>query len=736
MQLKEFQTLVLKNLDYYLDILKKEYLEEKEIVDFLNKKRGRNKKITEYPEKTWKHLRKEHKLPLCKNRYGELEVLPYLNKTDGLKNPIPNICIKVPTGGGKTLIGVSALESINFNYFGQTTGLVLWIVPTDAIYTQTFKSFKDKTHPYRKVLENTGFKKIKILEWRKNKHNFFSMQDLKEYLCIFLLTLQSANRETKESLKVFKDSGKFVNFFPSTKDYQANKRLLSQVENLDTYKSDSILSKSKSLLVKQSLGNAIRIARPIVILDEGHRAYSDLARNTLSGLNPRFILELSATPNMKEHKSNVLTTVSGTKLKQEEMIKLPINITNIEKGDWRNTLDQAHDKLKNLEQISTSYYHKYKKYIRPIMLIQVERTGKDQKHKDFIHSDEVKDHLITMGVSERAIKIKTAEKDELKDENLLSKSSLVQFIITKQALQEGWDCPFAYILTILAKSKSKQALTQLIGRILRQPYAESSPITALNESYIFCYDKKAKEVVEDIRKGLQKEGMDDVLDYVKTEERGFKNVQTKRKPQFKDTQILLPRILHKSSKNLWRGLIYEQDILQNIDFSKISYSKKTSWTPENINTLTTHHFKVDMEQETGQYLTNHSTHKQTIPVPNMDYPFMIRRLCRFISNGWQASRIFDETITALKSKKISDEQIYLNRNGLLINMEQDIREQVDECSQKIFLNKLKKGTMCFKVFKDRLNIEGMQVATPEEQEMAFKMLKEKKWQEDLKNQLY
>ena len=703
MQLKEFQELVLKNLNHYFNVLKSEYLEEKEIVEF-HKTKGRDRIITEYPEKTWKKLRANHKLPFSKNKFGELEVLPYLNKTDGLNRPIPNICLKVPTGGGKTLIGVSALENINFHYFGKTTGLVLWVVPTDAIYTQTLKSFKDKTHPYRKVLERTGARKVKILEWRKNKHNSFSMQDLREYLCVFLLTLQSANRETKESLKVFKDSGKFIQFFPSNKDYQANKKLLSQVKNLDTYTSDSILSQSNSRLVKQSLGNAIRIAQPIVILDEGHRAYSDLARKTLSGLNPRFILELSATPNMKEHKSNVLINVSGTKLKQEEMIKLPINVMTMDRGDWQNTLDRAHDKLKKLEQESHKHYRKHKKYIRPIMLIQVERTGKDQTDKDFIHSEEVKDYLIKMGISKRAIKIKTAEKDELKDEDLLSPASPVQFIITKQALQEGWDCPFAYILTILAKSKSKLALTQLIGRILRQAYAERSSIPALNESYVFCYDKKAKEVVEDIRKGLQKEGMEDVLDYVNTEEKGFKQVTAKRKPQFKDTQILLPRILHKSRNNLWRGLIYEQDILQHIDFSKISYSKKGSWTPDNINTLTIKHFSIDMEEETEAFVTARSTREETLSGPVINYPFMIRRLCRFIPNAWEASRIFDETLKALKSKKISDEQIYLNRNGLVIDMEQDIREQVDKLSQEIFLNKLKKGIMCFKVFKDRLNI--------------------------------
>ena len=168
------------------------------------------------------------------------------------------------------------------------------------------------------------------------------------------------------------------------------------------------------------------------------------------------------------------------------MIKLPINVTNAKRGDWKKTLCQAYEKLKELEKDCETYQQKSKKYIRPIMLIQVERTGKDQKDKKFIHSEDAKEYLINhLGISEEAIKIKVSGKDELKDESLLSDTSQVQFIITKQALQEGWDCPFAYVLAILSKAKSKLALTQLIGRILRQPYAQRTTMEPLNESYIF-----------------------------------------------------------------------------------------------------------------------------------------------------------------------------------------------------------------------------------------------------------
>ena len=280
----------------------------------------------------------------------------------------------------------------------------------------------------------------------------------------------------------------------------------------------------------------------------------------------------------------------------------------------------------------------------------------------------------------------------------------MQFIITKQALQEGWDCPFAYVLAILSKAKSRLALTQLIGRILRQPYAQRTTMESLNESYIFCYNKAVEEIVSDIRKGLQKEGMDDLADYVKTEESDFKKETAKRNPAFKNTKIFLPRVLCKTKKGSWRNIIYAQDILQEIDFSKISYSKKDSWNPENIDFLQVNSIKIDIEDKAGQFSLPHISQNKREDITNIDYSFIIKRLCNFIPHPWEAGRIFDETITTLKAKNISDKKIYLNRADLLEDMEKDIRDQINSISEKIFIDKLKDGSLCFKIFKNQIDI--------------------------------
>ena len=220
MQLKEFQIQVLNKLDSYLGILKKKHLNEKKKIDIL-KKEGINETLKDYCKDTWKELSESNTLPLFRNKDKKLVLPPYLDKKDGMGNNFSNICLKIPTGGGKTLLGASSIERINNDYFSQNTGFVLWVVPSDAIYRQTVNNFKNRNHPYRQVLERASGGKVKILQ----KNDAFNKQDLQDYLCIMVLMLQSANRETKESLRVFKDSGRFINFFPPPDDHELNNKL-------------------------------------------------------------------------------------------------------------------------------------------------------------------------------------------------------------------------------------------------------------------------------------------------------------------------------------------------------------------------------------------------------------------------------------------------------------------------------------------------------------------------------
>ena len=78
---------------------------------------------------------------------------PYQRKRNGLGEDVPNFVMKIPTGGGKTLLAVKTIDVINSAYRKKKTGLVLWVVPTDSIFKQTVKNLRDRSHPYRQHLD-------------------------------------------------------------------------------------------------------------------------------------------------------------------------------------------------------------------------------------------------------------------------------------------------------------------------------------------------------------------------------------------------------------------------------------------------------------------------------------------------------------------------------------------------------------------------------------------------------
>ncbi|MGH7944748.1 MAG: DEAD/DEAH box helicase family protein [Opitutaceae bacterium] len=291
----------------------------------------------------------------------------YLPRKTGIDEPPPGVCLKVPTGGGKTLLAVRAIGLVNSHYRRRANGLVLWIVPSTQIFNQTWRALKDRAHPYRQHLDLVSAGRTLVLE----KASGFSPAEVEENLCVLLLMLPSANRESKDQLRMFRDSGGYDRFFPRDDDVAGHRELLKEVPNLDTFEKHAGFGGRQ---IKTSLGNTLRILRPLVILDEGHKAYSVNARATLEGFNPCLMLELSATPPKE---ANILVEITGRELLDAEMIKLDLHLADSPSPNWRDTLLAAVEHRNWLEQEADTYRNETNHDIRPICLIQVERTGKD-----------------------------------------------------------------------------------------------------------------------------------------------------------------------------------------------------------------------------------------------------------------------------------------------------------------------------------------------------------------------
>jgi type III restriction enzyme len=306
---------------------------------------------------------------------------PYSSRFDGAGRAIPNVCLKVPTGGGKTLLAAASVARVFSGLPAPHTGLVLWVVPNEAIYRQTLKALSDRDHPYRQMLNVAGAGRVKILE----KNSPLTRLDVESHLCVMVLMLQSAARQSKETLRFFRDRGNVLGFLPREDDIEAHWALLREVPNLDAYAAPGAerakARAQKGSIVKSSLGNVMRLLRPMVVIDEGPPRLHRKRAVHAGRLQP--VLHAGAVGHAARgvgqgagaSGSNILVDVRGTDLDEAEMIKLPIHVEVQALGRLAELPRRRSHQLDALQREAETLQAETARYIRPILLVQVERTG-------------------------------------------------------------------------------------------------------------------------------------------------------------------------------------------------------------------------------------------------------------------------------------------------------------------------------------------------------------------------
>ena len=661
--------------------------------------------VPDFPMKAWEAMRAAGKLPPA--RLG----ITFSPRQDGVNRPVPNLVYKVPTGGGKTFLAVQSLGLILMRYLARTTGFVLWIVPNEAIFTQTKRQLCDRAHPYRQLLDVLSGNAVRILE----KDDHLDARDVDSHLCIMLLMLQSSNRENKDSLKMFRDRGDVAGFFPPEGDQEAHAEALRLTPNLDVY--DLAGTAYPWSQVKDSLGNALRLIRPIVVMDEGHKAVSELAFSTLYGFNPCFVLELTATPKdvlattgktpKPARYSNLLVEVSGSDLDREGMIKMPMNLDPRSGSDWRNTLSASLTRINGLDAVARDFQSNTGRYIRPILLVQVERTGHDQRDGVHIHALDAKEWLITVGgLDEAEIAIKTADTNDLANpENidLLSPTNRVRVIVTKSALQEGWDCSFAYVLCALAASSNLSAMTQLVGRILRQPHAQKTGVAALDECYVITHHATSGDVVDAIKKGLEEDGMGDLVREIRFDDaggsRGARSVN--RRHSLATTEIYLPFVLRVTDGST-RPLDYEEDILFALDWTGLDTTGLIAKIPDNA---------AGAEQQMRRIrLADQGTERILVEVAGannealkFDMPYAVRMVSDIVPNAWLCRGIVGKVVDGLMARGFTQSKLGAISGLIVEEIRKWLEEQRSAKGEALFKAEVAAGRIQFRLRTDHKN---------------------------------
>jgi len=425
MELKDFQRAALKTLEAYLE----------------------RARLTADPEQAFSETLRQREPDRSPPPYRTLPGLP----------GVPNACLRLPTGGGKTLLAAHSIAVAGRAYLEKDYPVVLWLVPTNTIRKQTAEALKKPSHPYRAAIDQAFDGKVSVFDISEIAQ--IRPQDLTEQVCIIVCTIQTLRVSNTEGRKAYAHSESFESHFA---------QVPQNAPGLERFADGSHKGQ-----IKFSFVNLMAVHQPLVIVDEAHKAGTNLSFEMLAALRPACIVEFTATPSADPRSgSNVLFRASAAEVKAAQMIKLPIILT--EHPDWRAAV---HDAIETRAQLADTAQSD-DRYIRPLVLFQAQDKGQE------VTVEVLKTYLMeNENIAPDRIAVATGEQRELDILDLFDKACPVEFIITVEALKEGWDCSFAYVLCSVANVGSATDIEQFLGRVLRMPYAESRSQEALNRAY-------------------------------------------------------------------------------------------------------------------------------------------------------------------------------------------------------------------------------------------------------------
>ena len=260
---------------------------------------------------------------------------------------------------------------------------------------------------------------------------------------------------------------------------------------------------------------------------------------------------------------------------------------------------------------------------------------------------------------------------------------------------EGWDCPFAYLLVMLDNTQAQRAITQLVGRVMRQPHAQLTGKESLDQCYVYCNNVDVGTVVTQVKNGLESEGLtglgNEVMDASDarqgSEPQEIQHQTVQRREQFQGQEIYLPVVRHRDGDK-WIQLNYQAHILPHIDWSAIEPPDPQASAPQSIRRQSA---TVDVGESAPVFHPDQEPYiDKTVNVSDF-----ARRLSDIMPNLWQAARIAEQMTENLKQNGETEAEIYDRRSYLAHVLREHVKSEVEKQAEQVFRRKLDQDEIRF-----------------------------------------
>ena len=531
--------------------------------------------------------------------------IPQYKAIDGFDD-VPYLCLRLPTGGGKTLLSSHTIHIAGNAWLEEDFPLVLWLVPTNTIRTQTFEALNNPTHPYRQAVDDAYNGRVKVFDIGDVTN--IRPKDIQDNVCIVVGTLATLRVNDTDGRKIYAHNENFEPHFS---------KVPNNIQGLERLEQGPDAGK-----IKYSFANLLHFHRPLLLMDEAHNARTPLTFEALKRVSPACIVEFTATPDTSvQSGSNVLYRVSASELKAEEMIKLPIVLT--EHKTWQEAVNGAILTRKRLAELAKSDPDG----IRPLVLIQAENADKPA------NIEVLKQHLINNEkINPESIAVATGTQRELDGINLFDPNCPIEVILTVQALKEGWDCSFAYVFCSVANIHSSKDAEQLLGRVLRMPFAKKRQLTELNRAYAHLASPSFAEVANDLMDNLVSMGFEqeEASQYIEQQQKDWVGVDgLPLFPTAEPLKLVVEQAPDFSHLN--------DDELKTITVNEVA--------PNKIEVIVSGQVSADLQDkivqgiaepfklEVNQVLTAHREYQEQAKSPSAKgEPFTVPRLCLWVQD--------------------------------------------------------------------------------------------------------